>query len=183
MKLKLSVWPVSTRWWNKFLSSPGCFVWYNICNILWMPGILKHIMAVVETPHIRSDEHIMSDQTMSAHYLSQVHQVSNFIFIIFPVFTVVLQDEVLSQTDMHNMSAQHVVFPVVVERSGAWQRDFFLNYRVDSLTTSPLRYIFLNCAEKPTVACQVGWWEPSFSQCQPEAGDAKSLRLRCDYSQ
>lgn len=59
----------------------------------------------------------------------------------------------------------------------------FLNYRVDSLTTSPLRYIFLNCAEKPTVACQVGWWEPSFSQCQPEAGDAKSLRLRCDYSQ
>lgn len=84
-----------------------------------MPGILKHIMAIVETSHIRSDEQIMSDQTMSAHYLSQVHQVSNFIFIIFPVFTVVLQDEVLSQTDMHNMSAQHVVFPVVVERSGA----------------------------------------------------------------
>lgn len=39
-----------------------------------------------------------SGQTLCAHYLSQVHQVSNLIFKSVPVFTVVLQDEVLSKT-------------------------------------------------------------------------------------
>lgn len=45
----------------------------------------------------------MSDQTMIVHYLSQVHQISNLIFIIVPVFAVVLQDEVLAKTN----KAQH----------------------------------------------------------------------------
>lgn len=41
----------------------------------------------------------MSDQIMNVHYLSQVHQISNLIFIIVPIFTVVLQDEVLAKTN------------------------------------------------------------------------------------
>lgn len=41
---------------------------------------------------------------MNVHYLSQVHQISNLIFIIVPVFAVVLQDEVLAKTN----TAQHL---------------------------------------------------------------------------
>lgn len=33
------------------------------------------------------------------NYLSQVHQVGNFIFITVPIFTVVLQDKILSKTN------------------------------------------------------------------------------------
>lgn len=60
-----------------------------------------------------------------------------------------------------------------------------VSYGAASLTISPLCHIILNCAQKAssTTQCQVGWWELSLCQSQPEAGDTRSLRLWCDYSQ
>lgn len=42
---------------------------------------------------------VLMRQSECTRYLPQVHQISNLLFITVPVFTVVLQDEVLAKTN------------------------------------------------------------------------------------
>lgn len=114
-----------------------------------MLGILKHTIAIVEC---RLPVAGPSGQQFHLHNLSRLHCSAP------------------RWSPVRNRYAQHLsttcFLPSCCRALWGLTTWLFLNYRVDSLTTSPLCYIFLNCAEKPTVACQVGWWEPSFCQRQ-----------------
>lgn len=68
--------------------------------MLWMLGILN--AGVKKATYQKGLKY-----NVSVHYLSQVHQVSNLIFITVPVLTVVLQDEVLSETK-HSSTSQYI---------------------------------------------------------------------------